>query len=395
MTRLLVAVALILLSARAVHAQPAPWEPERLTPGWTFVPALGFGGLWDSNSTLRSTGDPQLRQWVGLVNPRGEIDFNGRRTRFAAGYSGALEAYNELRQLTRYEQRGKLTAQRQVTPRLLFQTQSALSMAPTTERLELGSLPFENVGSTMFEARGGAEYAINQRTSVGADYQYQWVTFDRNVDTPGVLSGGFANSGSARVKRAIGSRLSTGGVYSYRVANTNGGVRHINVQDALGVVTMRVSRHTSVEAGAGVAHLKITDTGETRNGPSLRASVTHTVERTRLELSYQRTFVPSWTFAGTTTNEELRGSVYVPFMRGRMSVQASSAYRHNQPLASDRSAIVLDSWWSGATLGYGLARWLRVEGFYTGSFQSSSARGQVDRTRIGVQFVTLKPVRIQ
>jgi hypothetical protein len=36
-----------------------------------------------------------------------------------------------------------------------------------------------------------------------------------------------------------------------------------------------------------------------------------------------------------------------------------------------------------------------MEAFYNGAFQDSSARGHYDRSRIGVQFVTSKPVRIQ
>jgi hypothetical protein len=36
-----------------------------------------------------------------------------------------------------------------------------------------------------------------------------------------------------------------------------------------------------------------------------------------------------------------------------------------------------------------------METFVTQSFQESSARGKYDRTRIGLQFVTLKPMRIE
>src|SRR4051794_15466580 len=116
MTLAMIAAAALLAGATPAQAQPAPWEPEPLTAGWTFVPALGIGGLWDSNSKLRSTGDPQLRHWVGIVNPRGELNFNGQRSRFLFGYSGALEAYDTLRELTRYDQRGRLQAQYKASP---------------------------------------------------------------------------------------------------------------------------------------------------------------------------------------------------------------------------------------------------------------------------------------
>ena len=42
-----------------------------------------------------------------------------------------------------------------------------------------------------------------------------------------------------------------------------------------------------------------------------------------------------------------------------------------------------------------VARWLRTEGFISTMHQNSTARGNIDRTRVGIQFVTFKPVRIQ
>src|SRR5919107_3705565 len=99
-------LALMTLAAYAVllgraDAQTAPWAGERLTPGWVFTPGVVLGGLWDSNVTVASAGNPHLREWVGLVNPRGELDFNGRRTHMNAGYSGALEAYRRFSELQR------------------------------------------------------------------------------------------------------------------------------------------------------------------------------------------------------------------------------------------------------------------------------------------------------
>lgn len=383
------------LGVTGAQAQPAPWEAERLTAGWTFVPAVGFGGMWDSNSTLRSTGDPQISQWVGVVNPRGELDFNGRRTRFVLGYSGSLEAYHTLQELTRYDQRGRVVLQHQASPRLQLRTRSGLSLSPTTERLELTGLPFENVGSTLFDVRSGAEYALSRRATVSAEHEYQWIDFDRISLAAGLLNGGQSHSGIGTFRYAFSGRFSGGGVYTYRAAKTDGGHQNIRVQDAIAMGTLRVAENTTLEGGAGIARLQVVATGEVRTGPSMRARLSHGLSRARAELAYERTYVPSWTFGGTTTNEEARASLNVPFARGRGFVTGSLAFRHNEPLASTGDQIVLDSWWSGATVGYSLARWMRVEGYYSGSFQDSSARGEIDRTRVGIQFVTLKPVRIQ
>jgi hypothetical protein len=387
---------LLTLGAAVAQAQPAPWQPERLTPGWTFTPALGFGGLWDSNSTLRVTGDPLISQWVGIVNPRGELDFNGRRTRFTAGYSGALEAYQELAELTRYDQRGRLIVRYQSTPRLQFSVTSGLSVSPTTERIDLAGLPFENVGTTQFTTRAGADYSISQRTTLATEYDFQLVDFDpTDTFSETVLSGGHGHGGTATLRHAVTSRVETGGAYTYRIAFTGLDRQRVNIHDAMAIVRVRLAENTALNGGAGVARLDLSETGETRTGPSLRASLTHGLQRARLELAYDRSYIPSWSFGGTTSNEQVRGSVYVPLMSGRLSVAADLAYRHNEPLLSQPNPLVLDSWSIGGNLGYALARWIRVEGFYSASFQNSSARGEVDRTRIGVQFITFKPVRIE
>ena len=46
-TSVMTAIVAVMLLARAATAQPAPWEPERLTPGWVFTPSIVFGGLRD------------------------------------------------------------------------------------------------------------------------------------------------------------------------------------------------------------------------------------------------------------------------------------------------------------------------------------------------------------
>jgi hypothetical protein len=388
-------VTLLLCGVPAAQAQLAPSEPQSIsgTPGWVFTPALGLGALWDSNTTLRVVGDPPLQEWVGLVNPRGSLDFTGRLTRFGVGYSGALEAYRNLAELTRYDQRGRLNFRRQATPRLMFDANSSLSVSPTTDRLELGSLPFENVGTTLFDANASTQYAVSKRITAAAQYQLQRIDFE---PVPGSthMEGGYSNAGIGSVRYAWTSRLSIGSNYQYRRANTDGGREHTIVHDSIALVVYRLGAHTTVEGGGGVALLKIIETAETRTGPSLRALLSHMFERTRVDLGYERTFVPAWGFGGTTTNEELRASAHVP-LTPRLFVEGGGAFRRNEPLISTGDRLFLHSWWTGATVGYSAARWLRVEGFYSGNFQRSSAAGEVDRVRVGIQVVTLKPVRLQ
>ena len=396
-------VAMLLSFATNAAAQPAPWQPERLTAGWTFTPALGFGGLWDSNSTLRVTGDPQIAQWVGLINPRGELDFNGRRTRLTAGYSGALQAYRELEELTRYEQLGRFQFRHSLTPRLNFGVNAGLTMAPSTERIELGSLPFENVGSTLFTTRANVDYAVTRRIGVSVSYDRQLVEFHEPKNslepTPTVLRGGYQHGATATGKVAVLSRFWTGASYSYHRAHTDEGAQTVDVLDGMLLVGARLAEHTTVEAGAGYASLRMTSPlvvgALARTGPSYRAALAHSYERVKFDFSYDRTYVPSWSFGGTSANQQVRSSVFVPFMSGRMSASGHIGFSHNEPLISAQESLALDTWSTGWSVGYGIARWMRVEAFYNANFQESSARGKVTRERVGVQFVTLKPVRIQ
>ena len=118
MRRTLFALFVLAATAGAASAQPAPWAPERLSAGWVFTPSMVVGALWDSNVTVRSAGDPHVAEWIGLLNPRGELDFNGRHTHLNLGYSGALNAYRDLPELDRYEQRSRFEVRHTISPRL-------------------------------------------------------------------------------------------------------------------------------------------------------------------------------------------------------------------------------------------------------------------------------------
>src|SRR3954468_11346702 len=157
-----------LLVARAAGAQPAPWAPERLTPGWVFTPSGVIGVLHDSNVTMLAVNDPIQSQVVALVNPRGELDFNGRHTHFNIGYSGSLEAYQQFSELNRYEQHGRLELRQQALRHLQLFSTAGYSSVPTTDRLELGAgvLPFIGIGSSHADVSGGFHLTTSPRTRV-------------------------------------------------------------------------------------------------------------------------------------------------------------------------------------------------------------------------------------
>ena len=118
---------------------------------------------------------------------------------------------------------------------------------------------------------------------------------------------------------------------------------------------------------------------------------------------YRRVLSTSFGFGGLTANEVFRAGARVPIARGRMYAAGSFSWRRTEAALSQELtqelvpglALTLDSYWVNSSFGYFLARWLRMEAFYRLTHQASSAEGNVDRTRIGIQFVTSKPVRIQ
>jgi hypothetical protein len=399
----LIVIALLatgLLAGRAA-AQPAPWAPERLTPGWTVLPGIVFGALWDSNVTVQGQGTPEIAEWVGVVNPRGEIVYNGRLTRFSAGYSGSLERYRELRALDRFEQRGKAELTHRATPRLQFGAGFSMARTPTTDRLEVNGLPFVDVGSHTRDLTAQATYALGRRTSLEGGYHFQEVDFDRddlegNPLQAAILSGGYAHSPSLSVRHEFNSRFSAGSTLEHRKATVGNGLDHFTIQNATGDIRYRLNGNTSLSASGGVSHLYLRQTNVDRWGPRIRASLEHAAGLTQVTLRYERAFIPSFSFGGLTGNQFLSLSATTPLTRGgRWTTTGSASYGRTEPLDEIGFAIQRDSYWFNGSLGYQIARWLRADGFVTSAHQRTDALGNVNRLRAGIQFSTSKPVRIQ
>ena len=399
MRRVLIAVILSVAAAAPAAAQPAPWQPERITAGWVFTPGISFGGMWDSNPAVRNSVNEITSELVGLVNPRGEIDFNGRRAKFSAGYSGSLQTYRELDALNRYDQRGRVLARYQMTPRLEFSARQQLTITPSTEALELGGVPFTRVGSQMLDTRGGFTFRLTPRTRVSADYNFQWVNFDRSaaaVPDFSSLRGGHSHSPMAELRYEVSRRLDVGAVWSYRHTALDGSERIFDSQDARGTVSYAVGPGTTIRGSAGVAHVRIDRTGRTENGPSYGASISQQAAPVIFDVSYDRSFLPSFGFGGMSATESFPTGVRVPLGRGRMFAASGFTWRRTEPtLPTEEFALSLNSYWWNSSFSFQVARWLRTEAFFALTQQTSNAQGNVERSRIGIQFVTSKPMRIQ
>jgi hypothetical protein len=164
--------------------------------------------------------------------------------------------------------------------------------------------------------------------------------------------------------------------------------------DAGGTVRYRVLERTSIGGAAGIAYLDERTLGETRRGPYVRANVTQHTEHATFGASFDRTFVPSFGFGGSSRSEEVRGFVRMPIPQNRMYVQSSASWRKTEPFVT--GGLSLETTTLRSTFGYAVARYVRVEVFHTLTRQDTGVPGgDINRQRVGTQVVISQPMRIQ
>jgi hypothetical protein len=391
-------MAALLLFGGRTDAQPAPWQPERTSAGWTFTPGAVFGAAWDSNVTVQGAGDPITKEWVGLLNPRGELDYNGRRTHFNLGYSGSLEKYRRFDELDRYDQRGRLELRHQASERVGLFGRGSLSVSPTTDRLDIGngSIPFIDIGSQLLAVTGGSRITPGPRANIELTYRFQDVRFDQEDPRAfALLQGGYSHTPGATFMYGASRRFAVGASWQYQHARIADGLQTFDLQTAAAEAAYRVAEATTIRGGGGLSYVHATNGNLSSVGPAVHAGIEHNRGRTTLGMRFERAFTPTYTFGGITTNQTLSGNVRVSFARDRGYVSGGLAHGRTDPVEQLDLDFRTDSVWVDGAIGYSVTRWLRAEAFYNGSHQTSTARGNIDRTRVGVQFVTFKPMRIE
>jgi hypothetical protein len=245
---------------------------------------------------------------------------------------------------------------------------------------------------------GSGALDLSPRNKLSVGYQFQHVTFDRDGDPAraAFLEGGYSHSPNVRLAHTLSRRVSVGGAWQYRHAIINGGQNVFDVQDIVAEARMQTGPNTTVGGSAGAAYLSISGTGLTLWGPSFRGSLEHQLGRTSIFARYSRTFVPSFSIGGLTGNQDMAVGATTPLTAsGRLVLSGSTTYMRTQPVQELGLGFQVDSVYIHGSIGYQVAPWLRSEGFVSSMHQTSTARGNIDRTRIGVQFVTSKPVRIE
>ena len=392
------AVAGLLIGAGSAAAQgsnfvaPATADPQAAA-GWSLTPSIGYSGAWDDNVLVRGNGDLPAEDFVSMINPRGALNFNGRRSQLSGSYDGTFELYRELSTLNSYDQRASLFAQRLLSPHVALFGRSSLAKVPTTELSTFVGVPFLRTGSRLIDGRGGIDVAFTKRTSAVVSYNLEWVEFDHSVPGSENLQGGHSQGASASLRHDVDARLTLTGDYNFIHANVVAVNQAFDIQNWWGGAEYKLSENSHISGAAGVSRLGVTELTEARVGPALRAGVVRNFRTAALSVQYSQSFVPAYGFGGTMQNQELSGRLQAPLAR-RVVASTGVAWRRNDPLTQIDPP--LRSFWLEGSVGYAVTPLVRIEGFFAATRQTiNRPGGETDRNRFGFQVITAKPMRIQ
>jgi hypothetical protein len=392
-----VCAALLLSSAPAAEAQSSAIPLEfRMTgdptPGWSFTPSLDYAFMWDSNVLIENAVSDEVSEQLHVFRPNAALGFYGRRGTFDVNYHGAFVQHPRLPSLNSYDQRLSADARRLLTRRVSLEAQYGASISPTTELLELVGVPFSRVGSQRQDARGGITAQLSRRLELSTSYRYQWVRFDDDPNVITVLNGGQSHGGNLGIRHALAPRLALTADYDLQRGSMVDGQR-FTLQNSWAGVDYQLTPNTRVSGSGGLSYLGGIAGGEGRRGPALRVGLSHKVERAQMGVSYSRSFVPSYSFGGTSDNEELNTHLQLPIAR-RWVARGAFALRRNDPLEVEN--LSLRSMWVHGSIGYLLNDWARVEAFSGGTRQDiDRPGGLVNRYVFGLQVTAATTARIR
>jgi hypothetical protein len=382
-------------SAGSAMAQETPSEFALWrTPGWSFTPGVTIGPLWDSNVALASTASadaPAEGDSLLVVEPTVQVRYVSNRTEVNGGYLGYVRRYKDLDELNGVDHRGYFSLRRVASRRLSYSLTNEYGKLPTTDLLMLNGVPFTRNGTQMNALTGKLDARLSKLTAISVGYENTWVKFERR---DALSAGGRVNGLESEVSRRLNQGFAVGAEYAVRFADVNDGTRQLTFQETGGAVHAQHGSRTTFTLAGGLSHLADRTLNTTHTGPYVRADVTHETGRATLGASFERTFAPSFGIGASNRNEEVRGSIRMPLDRNRMYVQGTASWRRSEPF-DDLAALNLDTILVRSTVGYGVARWLRLEGFYAFSRQDTRiAGGGIDRHSVGTQIVVSQPMRI-
>jgi hypothetical protein len=352
---------------------------------------------FDDNPVLTATGGPTPDDTTMVVSPALDLTFTGRHTHIGLGYNGALVRYRTLDEYDSFDQTAQVELRQQASKRVGLNFHNRYSVHPSTDAVQLVGVPlFRRVGTRRNEFIGGTTVQATRSLELTGSYHFQWLEFDRTDDpVSALLDGGTSHSFTLGALHAISGRVKVGGGYRYVHANVGEFRDVVDIQNGDAAVSVELSPTVTLDAGAGFSHVVLPEGLGARTGPAGRIALRKRTEYAQFSITAMRAFVPAFGFGNSLRTSEVSGSVRVPFRGTRGFVQGGAALRDSESLIE--TGIGVTSVWLETSVGYGVARWLRLEVFYDGAFQDTAeiAGGRIDRNRFGVRMVTLRPMRIQ
>lgn len=394
------AIALALMTcvpaARAQQADPRlSQEPQ--PAGWSVTPSVTTSTAYDDNVLMQGDVTAPPSDLNTAVNPAGTLDYSGKRGTFSASYSGSFQLYRDFGTLNSYDQFLNVGGRRRVNSHLVLFAKESYSDTATTDVPALaGALTgvrFVRIGARVSDFRAGVEALATKRLSLAASYNFDWIAFDKDPLEGVPLFGGRSNGASAGLKYQLGLRTMLTADYDMQRASIVDGTQFA-IQNAWSGIEYRLSETSQVSAAIGLARMDAPEFGTGKTSPAWRAAYGRHFEAAVVDVSYARSFIPSFGRGGTLSNDELTSKVHVPVGRRLYADGAVSWLRNRQVVVTDD--LPLTTVWISGVVGYAVQPWIRLEGFYGSSRQNvDRPGGRMSRNRVGIQVVTAKPVRIR
>ena len=400
--------------ASPVAAQSAQDPVVTTPPGWAITPAVGVSELWDDNPTLADADELRAGDFVTAVRPTLAIGYRGPRTTLSGGYGGSFEFYRSFPELDTNDHRASLELKQRLSRRLSFFARDSASLSPTTADVaDVSATVLRRQTTRMNAFRGGVEATPARHTTLTVAYSTQWVTFVREDITPvpppvvvplplpstpptaeeALLQGGHSHGLTGSLRQRVSARVTLGGDYEFQRSIVADGSERFDVQSGLFVTELAMSPSFGLRGGAGYAYLAPSLTQPGSTGPAFQAGLVWRGRRATSDLSYRRTFVPSFGFGGTFQNQELRAGLRLPLSHW-IEWGSGAAAAKSEPLRPGDPSLQTIS--ISSTLAWTVKRRLRLEGFGAYIFQDSGlAGGRVGRTRAGVQASVTDTVRVR
>jgi hypothetical protein len=376
----------------------APPQQER-APGWTFTPTFGFAETYDDNISLFGVSKPaeESNDYIASYFPGADLHYAGRHTSFGTQYHGSFLDYRTFSALNRWDQRGGIELRREETARVKWSAQANAAAVPSTDLIDLGGIPFRQTGAETIDVRGNVDYLLGGRSQASTSLRYQDVTFDRSLLDEAPLRGGHILESLTSYRYKLNARLAVGADYAYTRAAVLGDLDVFNIHSAMAAAGYDLGPAWSLSGGAGVVYLEATSFSPSHSAPAGHVSLDMRRNGTMFHVGYLRSYIPSFGFGGTSTNQEVGVSFRTPlFNNPHVYTTQSGVFRDDTPLTDLAFQLPLRSLRTYSIIGWQPDRWVRLEGFYARVQQTSlRAGGQVYRNQIGFQIVTSKPMRMQ